>query len=145
MARFTRSRFRKKRQTLLDVPLTPLIDTALTLLVIFMIATPMIQNAVKITLPQGQAKEDGNAQQDLVVYVKKNDASQDVQIFFNGTELKESEVGDSIKKAMAGEQDRTVFVKADRSVSYGQVVELVDHIKAIGGIKYVALATQKRA
>ena len=50
-------RRRKKAVAINDIPLTPLIDTALTLLIIFMVTTPMMQNAIKVTLPEGQAKE----------------------------------------------------------------------------------------
>lgn len=49
---------RKKTITLPEITLTPLIDTALTLLIIFMVTTPMIQHSLKVKLPQG-----GNAQQ----------------------------------------------------------------------------------
>ena len=66
-----RSRRRQSSQ-LLDISLTPLVDTALTLLVIFMITTPMIQNAIRVSLPKGQAKEDADNQQELVVYVDKD-------------------------------------------------------------------------
>ena len=69
------SKFRRRRKAataLHDIPLTPLIDTALTLLIIFMVATPMMQNAIKVTLPEGKAQEDGGAKQDLIVYVDKD-------------------------------------------------------------------------
>ncbi len=65
-------RRRKRSSAMQDKSLTPLIDTALTLLIIFMVAAPMVQNSIRITLPQGQAQEAGNAQQDLVVYVDAN-------------------------------------------------------------------------
>ena len=52
-----RSRGRRRRlQAMNDVSLTPLIDTALTLLIIFMVATPMMRNSIRVTLPSGQAK-----------------------------------------------------------------------------------------
>ena len=53
--------------------MTPLIDTALTLLIIFMIATPVLQNAIKVTLPRGNAQEEAhNNQHELVVFIDKN-------------------------------------------------------------------------
>lgn len=130
---------RKSRTMLTDVSMTPLIDTALTLLIIFMITTPMIQNAIKVNLPRGQAKEDGDARQDLVVYVDKND-----QFYFNGKKIAEKELIASITQEVGSQKERTVYVKADTAVSYGRVLELVDDIKVIGGVEYVALATTKR-
>lgn len=124
---------------LADVSMTPLIDTALTLLIIFMITTPMIQNAIKVNLPRGQAKEDGNAQQNIVVYVDKDD-----QFYFNGNKINEKELIASITKEIGTETECTVYVKADTAVAYGRVLELVDDIKVIGGVQYVALATTQR-
>jgi len=59
------------------VSLTPLIDVALTLLIIFMITAPMVQNGIKIDLPQGNSKEVGS-QQELVVSMRR-----DGKMFFN--------------------------------------------------------------
>ena len=132
-------RKRRKANVMTDIPLTPLIDTALTLLIIFMITTPMMHNAIKVQLPQGQAKEDKSTQQELVVYVDKEG-----KLFVNGvsfdTDLK---VIDDLRERVGHDNNKTVYVKADQAVSYGLVITLVDKIKVIGGIKYVALATAK--
>lgn len=136
-----RRRSRRRQTTSMqDISLTPLIDTALTLLVIFMMTTPMIQNAVRITLPQGDAKEDGGVQQELIVFLDKNN-----HLYLNKNKIEKKNLIGAIKKAVGSKTEKTVFVKADRGVSYGTVIELVDEIKMIGGVKYVALATQKRS
>lgn len=131
---------RRERASLSDISMTPLIDTALTLLVIFMMATPVIQNAVRITLPNGESKEDGGVQQELVVFLDKNN-----QLYLNKEKIKKENLMSAIKKQVGNKTEKTVFVKADRGVNYGTVIELVDEIKIIGGVKYVALATQKRS
>ncbi len=134
-------RYRRRRPgELVDISMTPLIDTALTLLVIFMITTPMIQNAIRVNLPRGQAQEGNTDRQESVVYIDK-----DSKLFFNGVKIQDSDLIESIKKRVGDQKDKMVFVKADRSVSYGRVLELVDKIKVIGGISHVVLATQKRA
>jgi biopolymer transport protein TolR len=125
---------------MLDISMTPLIDVALTLLVIFIVATPMMQNAIRVSLPKGKAKEDAGSRQDIVVYVDK-----DKKIFFNGNEVKPDQLVDALKKKIGDQKDKMVYVKADQVVSYGSVLELVDHIKVVGGISHVVLATQKYA
>ena len=50
-----------------------------------------------------------------------------------------------IKNQVAQDQEKTVFVKGDKDGPYGPVMEFVDKVKVVGGVKYVALATQKRA
>ncbi len=125
---------------MLDISLTPLVDTALTLLVIFMIATPMIQNSIRVNLPKGKAKEDAGSKQELVVYVDK-----DKKLFLNGTELADERVIEQLKERIGSDQNKMVFVKADQGVPYGTVLGLVDRIKVVGGISHVVLATQKYA
>ncbi len=137
--RYSRYRSRKKKITeLTDISMTPLIDTALTLLIIFMITTPMMQNAIRVTLPKGEAKESNDTQQELIVYVNK-----DGTLFFNGKAITTDALIKQVKETIGTEQEKTVFVKADQAVSYGTVIELVDQIKIVGGVKYVALATKK--
>ncbi len=137
-----RRSFRRKRRIapMHDVSLTPLIDTALTLLIIFMVAAPMMQNAIKVSLPKGSAKEDIGSQQELTVFVDKNGT-----LFFDGVKYQEKQLIEILQKKMAHKKDQTLCVKADTVVSYGKVIELVDRIKVVGGIKYVSLATQKQA
>jgi biopolymer transport protein ExbD len=122
-----------------EVNLTPLIDTALTLLIIFMVTTPMIQNAIKVDLPKGSAKEAGDVKQELVVYIDKQG-----QLFFNGSAITQDQLMKELQKVVSSNQAQGVFVKADTGVQYGAVLEIVDQIKVVGGVQYVALATQKR-
>ena len=133
---------RKNRRTnrmIIDIPLTPLIDTALTLLIIFMITTPMMHNVIKVQLPHGQAQEDKNGQQDVVVYIDKEGV-----LYANGIKCDtDVHVIDDLKKRVGADINKTVYIKADQAVQYGSVITLVDKIKVIGGIKYVALATAK--
>jgi biopolymer transport protein TolR len=137
MKRSSRRR-RRQQNTMQELSLTPLIDTALTLLVIFMIAAPMMQNAIRITLPKGQAKEARGGSQEIVVYV-----DQKGKLFFNGTPIADQNLIETLKKELNTQQDRTVFVKADTQAAYGKVFELVDQIKVVGGVKHVALVSQK--
>ncbi len=140
-------RTRKNRRTnrqkngLYDLSMTPLIDTALTLLIIFMVATPVLQNAIKVTLPRGNAQEDAsNTQQELVVFIDKQG-----DFYINKDKIAKKDLIVQIKKTVGNDHEKTVYVKADTAISYGTVIELVDDIKFVGGIKYVALATQKHS
>ena len=132
---------RKKRRVIrlmTDIPLTPLIDTALTLLVIFMIAAPMMHNVIKVTLPRGVTQEGKGLDPELVVYV---DAHND--IYWDGKKIDLTELCTLIRIACGTKKDQILFVKADEKASYGTVLELVDSIKVVGGVQHVALATQK--
>jgi biopolymer transport protein TolR len=118
-----------------EVSLTPLIDVALTLLIIFMITAPMVQNGIKIDLPQGNSKEVGT-QQELVVSMRK-----DGKMFFNSYPITKETLVSSIQKALAQQENIPVYVRADESISYGKVIEVVDELK-MAGVKYVAMSTR---
>ena len=130
-----KKKIRSRRTLIPEITLTPLIDTALTLLVIFMVTAPMVQNGIKIDLPQGNSKEVGS-QQELVVTISK-----DEKIFFNSYPIDKKELVQSVQKALSQRDDIPVYVRADESLSYGKVIEIVDELKQ-AGVKYVAMSTR---
>ncbi len=123
-----------------EVNVIPLIDVSLMLLVVFMVTTPMLQHGIKVDLPQGKSQETKDVKQELVVYIDKQE-----KLFLNDAAMTQDSLLAALKKKSGGQSDKTVFVKADRSVNYGKVIEVVDQIKCVGGIKYVALATNRMA
>lgn len=130
-------RARNRDIPIAEISMTPMIDTAFTLLIIFMITTPMMNNIIKVELPSSRVDETGPVeQQELVVYVDK-----DQKMYLNGKPVELTSLLDTLKKTMKTEE--VVFVKADQAVPYGKVIDLVDTIKVSGGIKYVALATKR--
>ena len=108
----SRNRRKARKFVMPEITLTPLIDTALTLLVIFMVTAPMVQNGIKIDLPQGNSKEVGQ-QQELVVSMSK-----DNKIYFNSYPIEKDRLSFAVKKAMNGRTDIPVYVRADEHLSY---------------------------
>ena len=136
-----RRRRRKKAVPHLEVSLTPLIDVALTLLIIFMVTTPMIQNAIKIDLPKGQAKEGGHEQQELVVSIDKSS-----NMYLNKDAVSLADLGQAVRKqidAQGSRQDKRVWVKVDGSCPTNSLIAAIDCIKVVGGVKDVAIATEQ--
>jgi biopolymer transport protein ExbD len=139
----TPRRIRKKRGQLPEITLTPLIDTALVLLVIFMVATPVIHNSIKVDLPQGNTKEgeiSNDNEKELVIYIDKNK-----NIFFQDKPIQSQELMVALQQALQNRSKRYVVVNGDQSIPYGFLVELVDRIKYVGGVEHVLLATEKGA
>ena len=133
MGRTRRKKF--KRFPLPEISLTPLIDTALTLLVIFMITAPMVQNGINVNLPQGQSKEVGS-QQELVISMNK-----DGKLFFNSYPVERSALIEAVKNAMQGREETPVYIRADEMVAYGEVIKVVDDLK-MSGVRSVAMSTR---
>lgn len=118
-----------------EISLTPLIDTALTLLIIFIVTAPMVQNGIKISLPQGKSKEAGT-QQDFVITLSKSG-----EIYFNSFHVAKHDLCATVSKALEGKWETPIFVRADEAVSYGNVIEIVDSLKQ-SGVRYVAMSTK---
>lgn len=142
MARIREKKGYKKRNTVMpEITLTPLIDTVLVLLVVFMIATPLLHNHIAIELPTSTTNDEAakleNSQDPVGVFLDK-----DKNLFINDVPVVKEKFFDELEKKLAGAQERVVFVHADRSVPYGVVIQIVDDIKYLGGVKYVALATE---
>ncbi len=130
-------RNRRSHAAIPEITLTPLIDTALTLLIIFMVTSPMINNGIKVDLPSGKVQEVQGIQEDLIVHVDKQR-----NLFLNGNPIKKDQFISQLKKKIGTQKHKTVFVKGDGDVAYKDVINLVEEIKLVGGIDRVALATK---
>lgn len=128
---------RRKRRILKmpEISLTPLIDTALTLLIIFIITAPIVKNGIKINLPQGKSKEAGS-EQELVISLNKQG-----EIFFNSYPIQRNKLTQAVKDMLKGKEEAPVFIRADESVSYGKVIQIVDELKQ-ANVKYIAMSTR---
>jgi biopolymer transport protein TolR len=134
-------RFRPAVHTTQEINVMPLVDVALTLLIIFMVATPMMHNIIKVELPTSRVDDSAgkqHTQEEIVVYIdKKGD------VYLNGQPYSIDGLLKQLKKLVRKDSEDVVFVQADQAVSYGKVIDVMDTIKVTGGIKYVALATKR--
>lgn len=131
-------RLKKRKIQMPEVSLTPLIDTALTLLVIFMVTAPMVQNGIKLDLPHGKSKE-APSQQEFVVSLNTDGA-----LYFNSCPIQRESLTALVLKSLEQKEDSPVFVRADKAVKYGDVIGIVDDLKQ-AGVKYVAMSTRPNA
>ncbi len=129
---------RRRDYQLPEITLTPLIDTALTLLIIFMVAVPVMHNSIKVQLPQGDRKEAESRKDDIVIAINNEG-----KLFVNDKAVTKETIISEIKKLMQRE-DHVVFIRADATINWGSVNDLIQYLKSIGGITHVALATKKR-
>lgn len=126
-----------RRLKMPEITLTPLIDTALTLLVIFIITAPMAQNTIKIDLPAGKTQDITQAQDFAVTITKQGN------LYFNNYPITSEQLSTTIHTIITQNPEAIVFVKGDETTPYGKIIELVDTLKR-SGVKYVAMATRTR-
>ena len=110
-----------------EINVTPLVDVMLVLLIIFMVTAPMLQMGIDVNLPRVKAKSVDVAEEKLVLTV--NGAK---EIFLNKTKLPLAELGAKLEAIFASRIEREVYLRADRNVPYGFVVEVMAEVRKAG-------------
>jgi biopolymer transport protein TolR len=121
-----------------DINVTPLVDVMLVLLIIFMVATPMLHQGIQVALPRADARNLPLKVQDPLVL----SINRDGEVFLRDARVPLAELGDRIKDRLAGRPDDTVFLKGDRGVPYGRVIEVLDRLHR-SGIVHVGMVTER--
>ncbi len=126
-----------KRSTLVSgINVTPLVDVMLVLLIIFMVSAPLMKEGMKVDLPEVQSKALPTQAENLVVTIKK-DGSVDI----NGAQVENSRLSLILGQIRQQRRIDSVYIQADRAVSYGYAVSIIGAIKKAGFTK-VGLVTK---
>jgi biopolymer transport protein ExbD len=131
-------RQRRSFTSLNDLPLTPLIDTALVLLVIFMVTTPVINNSIKLELPKGNIDEAKHINQELVVSVDHRG-----RLSLNGKQYGKENLIEEVRKRVLNKAHGVVHISGDGNAPYKAVAEIIDMIKYLAGVEHVILETER--
>ena len=110
-----------------EINVTPLVDVMLVLLIIFMVTAPMLQMGIDVNLPRVKAKSVDVAEEKLVLTI--NSAK---EIFLNKSRMPLSDLGIKLKHIFSSRIDREVYMRADRNVPYGFVVEVMAEVRKAG-------------
>jgi biopolymer transport protein TolR len=125
-------------QILADINVTPLVDVMLVLLIIFMIAAPMLHQGIEVALPKADATNLPLRMEDPLVLSVDRGGS----LFVRETPVEIDELVEQVKQQIAARGDDTVFLKGDREVPYGRVIEVLDVLHR-GGIVHVGMVTDR--
>lgn len=124
----------RRRQALSEINVTPFVDVMLVLLVIFMATAPLLQQGVDVSLPQAAGQALTPAER-LVITIKK-----DGKIYLNRSAVSI----DSLKSLLSGRTNKEVFLKADKDVPYGVVVEVMGGLRE-AGVERLGMVTEPKA
>jgi len=123
-----------------DINVTPMADIMLVLLIIFMITTPLLQTGVTVNLPKAKNPLDAPEadSKDAIVVALTREG----RIYLQKTPITEDELIKYVTDRLTGEINKTMFLKADQSVSYGRVVQIVNQCRK-AGVERIGLMAEK--
>ena len=125
--KYARRKNNADNRPMAEINVTPLVDVMLVLLIIFMVTAPMMQTGIDVNLPRVKAKSMDVTEEKLVLTI--NGAK---EIFLNKTSMSLKELATKLEHIFASRIDREVFLRADRNVPYGFVVEVMAEVRKAG-------------
>ncbi len=120
-----------------EINITPLVDVMLVLLVIFMVTAPMMQSGITVNLPTAETKSNPSSG-GLVLTVTK-----DRYIYMENNNINIFLLESRLKNYFMSKKKKVVFLKADKDVSYGYIINVMDIIKK-AGIETVGMIVDKK-
>jgi biopolymer transport protein ExbD len=116
-----------------EINVTPFIDVILVLLIIFMIAAPLATVDISVDLPAANAEPSPRPDKPLFLTLKS-----DLSLTLGNDALTRSGLKAALDRASAGDKQQRVFLRADKSVPYGDLMTLMNELRSAGYL-HVAL------
>lgn len=118
-----------------EINVTPFVDVMLVLLIVFMVTAPLLTVGVPLDLPQTDAQNISEPEEPLVVSVRR-----DGSVYLQETEVETDNLVPLLIAITDANPEATIFVRGDRELVYGRVMEVLGRISAAGftGVSLVA-------
>lgn len=122
-----------------EINVTPFIDVMLVLLIIFMIAAPLVTVEVPVDLPVSSADVQPKDQEP--VYLTLQD---DLAVSVNESVVERGDLARELDALTKGDKEARIFLRADTSVDYGDLMKLMDELRLGGYLKVSLVALQSQ-
>ena len=122
-----------------DINVTPFIDVVLVLLIVFMIAAPLSTVDIPVQLPSTQAQPQKRPDDPLYLTLTEN-----LEIRLGNDVVAREALATELERLTGQDKSQPVYLRADRSVDYGDLMELMNLLRSAGYLK-VALVGQESA
>jgi biopolymer transport protein ExbD len=113
-----------------EINVTPFIDVILVLLIIFMVAAPLSTVDVNVELPTSTAKQSPRPDKPLFLTIKT-----DLSLSLGDTPVARNGLAAALDAQTGGDKDKRIFVRGDKTVAYGQIMDLMNLLRDAGYLK----------
>ncbi|GHF22464.1 protein TolR [Kordiimonas sediminis] len=132
-----RGRGRNKYRPLAEINVTPFVDVMLVLLVVFMVTAPLLTAGIQVDLPKAQAKPLPQDTKPLEISINHEGA-----IFIADTAIELNELVARLTAISENRKDMRIYVRGDRRLDYGRVMQIIGTMNAAGFTKVALIADQ---
>jgi biopolymer transport protein ExbD len=121
-----------------EINVTPFIDVMLVLLIIFMVAAPLATVDIQVNLPASSAEPQPRPDKPLYLTVKP-----DLTLSLGNEPVNRDLLRSTLDAATSGNKDARIFLRADKTVPYGDVMEVMNLLRAAGFLKVALVGLEK--
>ena len=118
-----------------EINVTPFIDVMLVLLIIFMVAAPLATVDIAVNLPSASAAPQPRPDKPLFLTLRP-----DLTLTLGDSVVARDALAGALDQATNGDRDTRVFLRADKVVSYGDLMEVMNRLRAAGFLKVALVA-----
>jgi biopolymer transport protein ExbD len=122
-----------------EINVTPFIDVMLVLLIIFMVAAPLATVDVGVDLPASTAKPQPRPDKPIFLTIKA-----DHSLALGDRIVERKALPAALEKATARNKDERIFLQADRSVDYGELMAVMNALRTAGYLKVALVGLESR-
>ncbi len=121
-----------------EINVTPFIDVMLVLLIIFMIAAPLATVDIAVNLPAANAKPQPRPDKPIYLTVKP-----DLSLSLDEVQIPRDQLSSALLAATDSDKDKRIFLRADKTVSYGDLMEVMNLLRSAGFLKIALVGLEK--
>ncbi len=121
-----------------EINVTPFIDVMLVLLIIFMVAAPLATVDVPVDLPSSTAQRQPKPDKPLYLTLKA-----DLSLVLKEVPVKRESLAQALDKESGSNKDERIFLRADKTVDYSDLMELMNVLRAAGYLKVALVGTEQ--
>jgi biopolymer transport protein ExbD len=121
-----------------EINLTPFIDVMLVLLIIFMVAAPLATVDIEVNLPASSAEPQQRPPKPLYLTLKS-----DLTLALGDEIVNRDGLGGRLETATAGDKETRIFLRADKAVPYGELMEVMNVLRDTGYLKIALVGLER--
>ena len=122
-----------------EINVTPFIDVILVLLIIFMIAAPLATVDVPVDMPSTTVQKQQRPDKPVFLTIKA-----DRTLAIGDDPVPRESLASTLETAAHGNHDERIFLRADRAVTYGDVMEIMNALRSAGFLKVALVGLEER-